>query len=285
MRAGFTITGDRVRWQRVVGLRVPANEEETGMDRTRHNSFASAGPGHGGNGGGKVGPVTGTDAVARAVAKAHMGWVDESVAGPQHPRSQQSSRAGSLTTTKQSDLGLGLVANGKPGELWAPPAAVADHRLVEGGSGGGGVGGADARRPRNNSKHLFAQAKGQGGGARGTLASLGPSISVGSAGGGPAMAADAVTPSVGRGASYAHHNFGGPPTSGHEFDRGGARLLGGSAESAVRKAVYDTVGEGRSHWPAEDGEGSRLGIPMRPAESSESDCVKEEEKTPQRLSQ
>lgn len=99
-----TPSSEKTNEQQTVGLRVPPNEEEAGMDRTRHSFVTNGGSGPGERGKhGSYSAGQGSDAVRRAVIQAQWGFVDEATQGAQGAhvtRSQQSSRAGSLTASK-----------------------------------------------------------------------------------------------------------------------------------------------------------------------------------------
>lgn len=282
--------------QYAVGLRVPASEEETGMDRTRH-SFATGG-GHNGMGAGghnerpsKQGSYTGSDAVRRAVNKAQYGFMDDTshggVAPSAYSRSQHSSRAGSLSTSKHGDLaaqngsmigkyhlelggwgggavaqvpggGLNTVANagknpggaiggvGRIGEAETHggstkigngskkrlfPLSMPTTGTDGAGSGGSGPNGSEVR-----------MGKGTGAGSR-----RGGQRSLGLSGGGPAMAAEAVTPSVGRSTPAYAHAFGDPYPSA--YDRGAAGMGGAMGKMDDHEVAGGGGRQMKTHWP------------------------------------
>lgn len=235
------------------------NEEELGMDYTGHN-FATGG-GHNGGGGSRHGShsTSGWDAVRRAVAKAQWGIGDDSHYGGTYPRSQQSSRAGSLATSKHGDFIAPMFpgsGGGKSGEVqsWgATDTAPSMHDIDLRGplaaaplGGGGGAGGSLG--------HLFPQSTvrgvgsedGAGGrsdilqqrGAGGGGLQLGPLA--GSGGDRSALTSDAITPSAGRNALLMY-GFGGPAIAG------------------APNSMHDIAGVGRSDSSIDDHEAAAGG--------------------------
>lgn len=208
-----------------------------GMDHTR-NSFSTTGSGIAGM---KIG---GLDAVRRALLL-----------------SQQSSRAGSLNGSKHGDL---IVSNGKQEMGW-----------------GGGHSYDPRAEPRPRSaaymfgRHLRPREEAAyGGGPISLIRSHAASTVAGFAGGGPAMAAEAVTPSVGRGAAQGfnsaaqglnsaasqgfnsaasqgfNNRFGGP--QGAPYPSGGDGMEAGSEQAGGARSA---------RWPSNGGDTVDLGAP------------------------
>lgn len=153
------------------------------MDRTRHSSLTQG--------------FHKPDAVRRAFTKAHLG-VDDSSYGVLPSRSQQSSRAASLSTSKHGDMAAtaaGAISNGKHEPAWGGAQVSHDSRLDH--------------RPMA-SANLFDRHKRMRGDGPALAQYRSHSTVSMASGGGPAMAADAVTPSVGRGTAYGFNGqFGG----------------------------------------------------------------------------
>ena len=200
-----------------------------GMDHTRH-SFSTTGSGIAGI---KMG---GLDAVRRALLL-----------------SQQSSRAGSLSGSKHGDL---IVSNGKQEMGW------------------GGTHSYDPRaepRPRS-AAHMFGrhlrprEDAAYGGGSISLLRSHTASTVAGFAGGGPAMAAEAVTPSVGRGAAQGFNSAGqglnGAASQGFNSRFGGPQGMPYPSGGDGMEAGGEQAGGARSaRWPSNGGETVDLGAP------------------------
>lgn len=243
------------------------------MDRTRH-SFATTSS-HGGGGGGGGSKAGGLDAVRRAVNKAHYG-VDESSYSTGASRSQQSSRAASLNTSKILDMQLAGIVGGPHGigqqeAAWGVAMGLQpnDSRLEQPqqhgrgtaqlfgrqnapSRGGGAVGdiyGVSVLQNRSSSQIAALPANGGGGKANSKKASS-------------AMSSDAVTPSINRGSST-------------HFEAGFVGGFGGSSAAHQQSGVEETGGRVEdnndengarrsSNWPVES-EASYIGDLWKPA--------------------
>ena len=205
------------------------------MDVTRH-SFSNTGNGIAGT---KMG---GLDAVRRAFAKANWGIDETSYGGMNSSRSQQSSRAGSLSGSKHGDL---VVSNGKQEMAWG---------------GGHSYDPRAEARPRSAAymfgRHLQPREEAYDrGGTVSHVRSYTASTVAGFAGGGPAMAAEAVTPSVGRGVAQGFNSrFGGPQSMPYLSGAGGGLEAGMEQAGGSRSA----------RWPSNGGATVDLGEPAPP---------------------
>lgn len=208
------------------------------MDRTRH-SFATTGSNDRGGGGAGGGGSRngGMDAVRRAFSKAHWG-VDETsfYGGGGNSRSQQSSRAGSLSSSKHGDLTTSMVSNGKHELAW----------------GGGYASDPRAEKRAAATAHLFGRQVRSRGEGHGGSAAKGrwqeASASGGFSAAGAAMAAEAVTPSVGRGSAYGFNGGYGGARSGYGLHSdGGPEHEGGGGK--------------RNRWPGKMRYHGELGVP------------------------